>query len=170
MAARFFVNITDEVKPLLAQVYYTENSNQVLKVVCRTPEDTAQIYVNMHIITEVPVGKKKAERVPLLTWYLRMKEDHHAKRHVNMHTSPDEIRDNPHDLNIFGGLEFDGRFADDVDKPPRAPFRDPFPTEGALPRCVAGLKGSTQASLRGADAEWRTLEGLHFILCHLIRQ
>ena len=59
---RFFVNITDEVKPLVAQVYYTENSNQVLKVVCRTPEDTMQIYVNMHIITEVPVGKKKEDR------------------------------------------------------------------------------------------------------------
>ena len=165
---RYFVNITDEVSPLVAQVYYTEDTNQVLKVVCRSPGDTQLIYVNMNIIAEAPVGKKAAERVPLLKWYLRVKEDHHAKQHVNMHTSPEEIRDPPHDLNIFGGLEFDERFGDDCTKPPRAPFGDPFPAvAGALPRCAAGLKGSTQASLRGADAEWRTLEGLPFIIYHL---
>ena len=69
------------------------------------------IYVEMNIITEVPVGKKAAEKVPLLKWYLRMREDHHAKQHVNMHTSPEEIRAHPHDLNIFGGLEFDQQYA-----------------------------------------------------------
>ena len=164
---RFFVNITDEVSPIVAQVYYTTDTEQVQKVVCRSPGDTQLIYPNMNIITEAPVGRKAAEKVPLLKWYLRMREDHHTKRHVNMHTSPDAIRDHPHDLNIFGGLEFDGRFSDEFSNPSRTPFQDPFPTEGALLRCVAGLKGSMQASLRGTDAEWRTLEGLPFILYHL---
>jgi len=164
---RFFVNITDEVTPIVAQVYYTADTDRVWKVVCRSPGDTQMIYVEMNIITEAPVGKKAAEKVPLLKWYLRMREDHHAKQHVNMHTSPEEIRNHPNDLNIFGGLEYDTRYGDDSSKPPRAPFSDPFPTEGALPRCVAGLKGSTNATLIGAEAEWRTLEGLPFILYHL---
>ena len=65
------------------------------------------------------------------------------------------------------GLDFDERFRNDPVKQAPAPFVDPFPTTGALPRCAAGLSGSAQPSVLAPDAEWRTLEGLRFILWHL---
>ena len=164
---RFFVAIIDEINPLIAQVFYSPGTDRVDNVVCRTPKDTRLIFLDMDIVTRVPVGRKGGQSCPLLEWYLRYNPRRHTKEHVNMWTSPEDIEAHPNDLNIFGGLDFDERFRDDPDKPLRAPFRDPLPTSGLLPRCAAGLKGAAQTSVLGADAEWRTLEGLPFIIWHV---
>ena len=164
---RFFVSVTDEIHPLVAQVYYQQDSDQVQQVICRTPVDTRAIYLDMDIVTKVAMGKKDPTMQPLLLWYLRSNPARHTKEHVNMWTNPTDIANHSNDLNIFGGLDFDERFRNDPAKPAPAPFEDPFPSTGALPRCAAGLSGSAQPSVLAPDAEWRTLEGLRFILWHL---
>ena len=164
---RFFVSITDEIHPLVAQVYYFPGSDQVQKVICRTPDDTKTIYLDMMIVTKVVAGKMqdKSATQPLLHWYLKSNPARHTKEHVNMWTNPEDISNHPNDLNIFWGLEFDERFRDDPDKPPKAPCTDPFP-DGALPRCAAGVPAGDPSPL-APDAVWRCLEGLPFILYHL---
>ena len=85
---RFFVSVTDEIHPLVAQVYYQQGSDQVEQVICRTPVDTRAIYLDMDIVTKVAVGKKEPTMQPLLQWYLRCNPARHTKEHVNMWTNP----------------------------------------------------------------------------------
>ena len=68
---RFFVSVTDEIHPLVAQVYYQQDSDQVQQVICRTTVDTRAIYLDMDIVTKAAVGKKDPTMQPLLLWYLR---------------------------------------------------------------------------------------------------
>ena len=35
---RFFVSITDEINPMVAQIFYSPDSDRVKRVVCRTPQ------------------------------------------------------------------------------------------------------------------------------------
>ena len=83
-----------------------------------------------------------------------------------MWTSPDDIANHPEDLNTFGGLNFDGRYAGEA-LTGKVPFCDPFP-RGPLPRMLARLKPvDKQVPVSSPDAEWRSLEGLRFLLWHL---
>ena len=164
---RFFVSIVDEINPMVAQIYYYPNADRVKKVVCRTPQGTRQNFLDMDIITEPPRSLKKAPNtIPLLTWYLQKNQGKRSAEHVEMWTSPEDIAAHPHDLNIFGGLEFDERFHSDADRRDPVQFSDPFPASGPIARSLAGLKG-THYDIMGPDADWRKLEGLQFIMWHL---
>ena len=164
---RFFVSILDEINPMVAQIYYSPNSDRVKKVVCRTPQGTKQNFLDMDIITEPPRSLKKAPNtIHMLTWYLQKNQGKRSAEHVEMWTSPEDIAAHPNDLNLFGGLEFDERFHSDSERRDPVQFSDPFPKAGPLPRSLAGLKGARH-SILGSDAEWRELEGLRFIMWHL---
>ena len=76
---RFFVSVTDEIHPLVAQVYYQQDSDQVQQVICRTTVDTRTIYLDMGIVTKVAVGKKDPTMQLLLLWYLRSIPARHTK-------------------------------------------------------------------------------------------
>ena len=155
---RFFVSVTDEVNPMVAQVYYFPNTDRVKKVVCRTPQGTKQNFLDMDIITEPPRSLTRAPNtIPLLSWYLQKNRGKRSAEHVEMWTSPEDIAAHPNDLNIFGGLEFDERFYSDSTRPDSVQFSDPFPN--ADQSCVPSVLAS--------DAEWKKLEGLPFILWHL---
>ena len=108
---RFFVCVTDEINPMVAQVFFYPHSDRVQNVVCRTPMHTRQNFLDMDIITEPrSCFKKEAKTVPLLIWYLQKNPDRRCAEHVEMWTSPEDVANHPNDLNIFGGLEFDEKF------------------------------------------------------------
>ena len=155
---------------MVAQVYFSPNSDRVKKVVCRTPQGTKQNFYDMDIIAEPSRSLKKGSNtIPLLTWYLQKNQGKRTAEHVEMWTSSEDIAAHPNDLNIFGGLEFDERFYSDSERRSPVQFSDPFPA-GQLPRLITGLKGASdtrQVSILSPDAEWRSLEGLSFILWHL---
>ena len=167
--SRFFVCIVGETHPMAAQVEYYPDSDRVRKVTCRHPDDTNKTFPEMKIVVEASADpKKQATTAPLLHWYLRLNMSRRTAAHVNMWTSPEDIAKHPDDLNVFGGLTFDSRFARENPCPLRTePMEDPFPA-GALPRAAAGLKPThAPPSLTSSEAEWRSLEGLKFILYHL---
>ena len=164
----FFVRIIKETNPMVAQVDYFPGSDRVQSVICRNPADTKGTFLGMDIVVEASGDPKKGPtKAPLLTWYLRQNVERRTAAHVNMWTAPEDIAKHPDDFNIFGGLEFDDRFASDGSAAVSVQFSDPFPT-GALPRACAGLRPTQdQAPFTGPEAEWRTLEGVSFILWHL---
>ena len=166
--SRFFVCIVGDKNPMVVQVFYYPDSDRVQNVICRNPDDTKNTFLEMKINVEASTNPHKPpSTAPLLHWYLRLNNARRTAAHVNMWTSPEDIEKHPEDLNVFGGLEFDSRFARDNPSPRTEPLKDPFPV-GPLPRAAAGLKPThTQPSLTDSDAEWRSLEGLKFILYHL---
>ena len=157
---RFFVSITDEINPMVAQVYYSGNTDCVKRVVCRTPLGTRQNFLDMDIITEPPRSLRKGPvTIPLIIWYLQKNKGKRTAEHVEMWTDPKDILAHPNDLNIFGGLEFDDRYQHDSERH-SVRFCDPFP---ALP----SDNETCGQSVLGPDAAWRSLEGVGFILWHL---
>jgi hypothetical protein len=166
--SRFFVGIIEETNPMVAQVFYYPDSDRVQTVICRNPDDTKCTFLEMKIVVEASASPQKPpSTAPLLTWYLRLNKARRTAAHVNMWCAPEDIAKHADDLNVFGGLEFDSRFARDNPSVRTEPLEDPFPV-GALPRAAAGLKPTHfRPSLTSSDAEWRFLEGLKFILYHL---
>ena len=164
---RFFVCVVKEKNPMVAQVFYYSGTDRIQEVICRSHEDTKATFLEMRVVVEASNDPKKPPATsPLLAWYLRLNIRRRTAEHVNMWTSPDDIANHPEDLNTFGGLGFDGRYASEP-ATERVPFRDPFP-RGPLPRMVSGLKPvDAQVPVASPDAEWRGLEGLRFLLWHL---
>ena len=77
---RFFVAIIEEMHPVIAQVFYVPGTDRIDNVVCsRTSKDTRQIFLDMDIVTRMPVGKKGAQSLPLLDWYLRQNPERQKK-------------------------------------------------------------------------------------------
>ena len=171
---RFFVCITDETSAMVVQLFYFPGTDRLQKTVCRSPKETFRTFPTMLINVGV-ADKGKNTPAPLIQWYCSMPWRRTA-RHVNMWTTPEDIARHPHDLNVFGGLRFDGRLRAEVGlSEPATPFADPFP-EGPLPRAVRGLRSRTAGQTSSPSeptfftaptAEWRHLRGLDFLLWHI---
>ena len=109
---RFFVCVIKEKNPMVAQICYYEGTDRIQEVICRSHEDTKTTFLEMRVAVGASNDPKKPPVTnPLLAWYLRLNVRRRTAAHVNMWTSPDDIAKHPEDLNTFGGLEFDGRYA-----------------------------------------------------------
>lgn len=161
---RFFVCVVKERNPMVAQVLYYAGTNRIQEVICRSHEDTTAAFLEMRVVVEASSGPKKPPVTsPLLALYFRLNIRRRTAEHVNMWMSLDDIENHPEDLNTFGGLGFDGRYASEP-ATERVPFRDPFP-RGPFPRMVSGLKPvDAQVPITSPDSEWRGLQGLRFLL------
>ena len=166
---RFFVCIVEHSTDVVAQIIYYEDSDRIREVICRPPKVLMRTFPTLRIALGLQTSpKKEPPSVPLLEWYI---EGVHRRtaRHINMWTTPEDIARNEHDLNLFGGLRFDGRLA--REGVVKAAFADPFPT-ARVARSVRRLSPtppdvSSAAAFASPGAEWRQLEGCDFVLWHV---
>lgn len=166
---RFFVCIVEQSTEVVAQIIYYEGSDRIQEVICRSTKGLIRTFPTLKIALKLqPSRKKDPVMMPLLEWYIN--GTHRlTKRHVNMWTTEEDIKKNCHDLNLFGGLRFDGRLA--TESLVKERFSDPFP-EAVVHRSARGLAPvppdvSSAAAFTAPDAEWRRLEGKDFIIWHI---
>lgn len=139
--SRFFVCILKQKKPEVVEIEYFEKTDRIKGFIPRSYDDTKKPYLFMEIYTNDSDKPTK-----LFDWFLDRNPARRRADKIKMWVTEQDRMEHPNDLNIFGGLPYDARFFDEG-VPQRFAFVLPFPG--------------------GKEADWRSQEGLHFILWHI---
>ena len=152
--SRFFVAVLKHRKPEVVEIIYYPGTDRIQRVIPRSYADTKTIYLNMDIVTEADAKPTK-----LFEWFLERNVGRRTAHRVQMWVRDEDIRANPHDLNLYGGLPYDDRFEKECDAATKTPFEHPFPEPFVDAR--------HDAARAKRETDWRDEEGLRFILWHL---
>ena len=152
--SRFFVAVLKHRKPEVVEIIYYPGTDRIQRVIPRSHADTKAIYLNMDILTATDAKPTK-----LFEWFLERNVERRTAHRVQMWVRDEDIRANPQDLNLYGGLPYDDRFEKECDASTKTQFKHPFPEPFVDAR--------NDAARRKRETDWRDEEGLRFILWHL---